>query len=101
MKRTIKLRVNDADAAAHAEAMTALANHPAVVDAERRDRTIKLRVDVADVEAYADTVADIVSHPAVVESAWTRGEEIKDALATRHGMGVRWGKGALDSHLPD
>ena len=57
-------------------------------------RTITLRVKVADADAYADAVASIVEHPAIVQSAWTRGEEIKDILESQHGMSVSWGQGA-------
>lgn len=57
-------------------------------------RTITLRVEVADADAYAHAVASIVQHPAVVQSAWTRGEEVKQILETQHGMNVSWGQGA-------
>ena len=57
-------------------------------------RTITLRVEVADADAYAAAVASIVQHPSVLQSAWTRGEEIKEILEAQHGMNVSWGQGA-------
>lgn len=64
-------------------------------------RTITLRVEVDDVDAYADAVAAIVKHPAIIQSAWTRGEEIKQILETKHGMTVRWGQGAGSEWVAD
>lgn len=57
-------------------------------------RTITVRVEVDNADAYADAVAAMVRHPAVIQSAWTRGEEIKESPETKHGMNVTWGQGA-------
>lgn len=57
-------------------------------------RTFTVRVEVDDADAYADAVAEIVRHPAVIQSAWTRGQEIKRLLETKHGMNPSWAQGA-------
>jgi hypothetical protein len=61
---------------------------------ELMKRTITLRVEVDDADDYADAVAAIVQHPRVIQSAWTRGDEIKQILETKHGMTVDWAQGA-------
>ena len=57
-------------------------------------RTITVRVEVDNADAYADAVAAIARHPGVIQSAWTRGEEVKEILEMKHGMNVTWGQGA-------
>lgn len=64
-------------------------------------RTITLRVEVMNADEYADVVAAVVRHPAVVQSAWTRGEEVKRILETKHGMNVTWGQGASAKWIAD
>lgn len=64
-------------------------------------RTITLRVEIDDADGYADAVASIVRHPAIIQSAWTRGEEIKSILETKHGMTVHWAQGAGSKWIAD